>query len=131
MCFYTFFFAIAFFNGFFIGLAKNRKVPNYLLELHAKFYVDVLVYNRDGGGLFNLARLRSEKHTRKNCIRELLYADDSALVSNNLEEVQEITNRFADAAKLFGLKINVSKTEFLFQPAPDTTYPTHPTITVD
>ena len=108
-----------------------RKVPNYLLELHSKFYVDVLVYNRHRGCLFNLARLRSEKHTRKNCIRELLYADDSALVSNNLEEVQEITNRFADAAKLFGLKINVSKTEFLFQPAPDTTYPTHPTITVD
>ena len=61
----------------------------------------------------------------------MLYAVDSALVSNNLEEVQEITNRFADAAKLFGLKINVSKTEFLFQPAPDTTYPTYPTITVD
>ena len=85
----------------------------------------------NGGGLYNLARLRSEKHTRKNCIRELLYANNSALVSNNLEEVQEITNRFADAAKLFGLKINVSKTEFLFQPAPDTTYPTHPTVTVD
>ena len=79
--FSRFLFAIAFFNGIFIGLVKNRKVPNYLLELHANFYVDVLVYNRDGGGLFNLARLRSEKHTRKNCLRELLYADDSALVS--------------------------------------------------
>ena len=62
----------------------------------------------DGGGLFNLSRLKSERHTRKLCIRELLYADDSALVSNSLEEIQEITDKFAEAAKLFGLKINVS-----------------------
>ena len=46
-CGFHVFFAITFFNGFFIGLVKNRKVPNYLLELHANFYVDVLVYNRD------------------------------------------------------------------------------------
>ena len=85
----------------------------------------------DGGGLFNLSRLKSEKHTRKLCIRELLYADDSALVSNSLEEIQEITNKFAEAAKLFGLKINASKTEFLFQPAPEEQYPIHPSVTVN
>ena len=67
----------------------------------------------DGGGLFKLSRLKSEKLSRKLCIRELLYADDSALVSNSLQEIQEITNRFVEAAKSFGLKINISKTEFL------------------
>ena len=43
------FFRDSFFQWIFIGLVKIRKVPNYLLELHAKFYVDVLVYNRDIG----------------------------------------------------------------------------------
>ena len=52
-------------------------------------------------------------------------------MSNSLEEVQEITNRFADAAKLFGLKINISKTEFLFQPAPDKPYSMHPSASVN
>ena len=98
------------------------------INLDAGVYIKTRM---DGGGLFNLSRLKSEKHSRKVCIRELLYADDSALVSNSLEEVQEITNKFAEAAKLFGLRINVSKTEFLFQPAPDGQYPTHPTVTVD
>ena len=98
------------------------------IDLSSGVYIKSRV---DGGGLFNLARLKSERHTRKECIRELLYADDSALVSNNLEEIQEITNRFAEAAKVFGLKMNISKTEFLFQPSPDTHYPTHPSVSVD
>ena len=67
-------------------------------NLNRSVYIKTRV---DGGGLFNLAWSKSEKHTRKTCIRELLHADNSALVSNSLEEVQEITNRFADAAKLF------------------------------
>ena len=85
----------------------------------------------DGGGLSKLSRLKSEKLSRKLCIRELLYADDSALVSNSLQEIQEITNKFAEAAKTFGLKINISKTEFMFQPAPDEHYSIHPSVSVD
>ena len=50
-------------------------------------------------------------------IRELLYADDAAIVAHSLEDVQEISDRFNSAAKDFGLKINIGKTELLYQPA--------------
>ena len=51
------------------------------------------------------------------CIRELLYADDSALVANNAVDMQQIVDHFSSAA-MFGLKINISKTEPLYKPPP-------------
>ena len=65
------------------------------------------------GKLFNLARLRAHTKTLDMCIRELLYADDSALVTNNAVDVQQIVDRFSSAAVMFGLKINISKAELL------------------
>lgn len=78
----------------------------------------VLLRTRIDGKLFNLARLRSHTKTRETCVRELLYADDSALVADNPEEIQRVVDGFASAASLFGLKINISKTELLYQPPP-------------
>ena len=52
------------------------------------------------------------------CIRELLYANDSALVANNAVDMQQIVDRFSSAADMFGVKINISKTEPLYQPPP-------------
>ena len=46
-------------------------------------------------------------------------SDDSALVATNHQDIQEIVDRFSAEATLFGLKINVSKTELLYQPTPD------------
>ena len=60
----------------------------------------------------------TQKHWRCMCIRELLYADDSALVANNAVDMQQIVDRFSSAASMFGLKINISKTELLYQPPP-------------
>jgi len=78
----------------------------------------VYIRTRTDGKLFNLARLRAKTKTREMCIRELLYADDSALVSNDPAEMQNIVDRFSSAADMFGLKINISKTEVLYQPPP-------------
>ena len=78
----------------------------------------VLLRTRMDGKLFNLARLRSHTKTRERCVRELLYADDSAFVADNPEDMQAIVDGFASAANLFGLKINFSKTELLYQPTP-------------
>ena len=64
------------------------------------------------------------------CIRELLYADDSALVANNAVDIQQIVDRFSSAAVLFGLKINISKTKLLYQPPPMSIEPPR-TITVN
>ena len=49
-------------------------------------------------------------------MRELLFADDSSLVAHSAEEMQKIVDAFSDASKKFGLKINIKKTEMLYQP---------------
>ena len=48
-------------------------------------------------------------------MREVLFADDSALVAHSAEEMQKIVDAFSDASKKFGLKINIKKTEVLYQ----------------
>ena len=90
----------------------------------------VFVRTRTDGKLFNLARLRAHTKTLKMCIRELLYADDSALVANNAVDIQQIVDRFSSAAVLFGLKINISKTKLLYQPPPMSIEPPR-TITIN
>ena len=49
-------------------------------------------------------------------MRELLFADDNALVAHSAEEMQKIVDALSDASKKFGLKINTQKTELLYQP---------------
>ena len=44
-------------------------------------------------------------------MRELLFADDSALVAHSAEEMQKIVDAFSDASKTFVLKINIKKTD--------------------
>ena len=53
---------------------------------------------------------------RPRLMRELLFADDTALVAHSAEEMQKIVDAFFDASKKFGLKINIKKTEVLYQP---------------
>ena len=48
----------------------------------------------------------------------------------SLQDIHLITNRFAKAAKKYGLVINIQKTEVMFQPAPGNTY-NDPIVTVD
>ena len=48
-------------------------------------------------------------------MRVLLFADDSALVAHSAEEMQQIVDAFCNASKKFGLKINIKKTEVLYQ----------------
>ena len=42
-------------------------------------------------------------------VRELLLADDSALIAHSAEEIQRIVDAFANASSKFGLKINIKK----------------------
>ena len=60
--------------------------------------------------------LQSEDQTTRILTRELLFADDSALVAHSAEEMQKIVDAFSDVSKKFGLKINIKKTEVLYQP---------------
>ena len=48
--------------------------------------------------------------------RELLFADDSALIAHSAGEIQRIVDEFGNASSKFVLKINIKKTEVMFQP---------------
>ena len=64
------------------------------------------------------AWLCAHTKTLEMCIRKLLYDDDSTLVANNTVDMQQIVDHFSSAADMFGLKINISKTELFYQPPP-------------
>ena len=64
----------------------------------------VFLRTKTDGKLFNLAQISAHTKTQEICIRELLYADDSALVASNATDLQQIVDRFSFAADMFDLK---------------------------
>ena len=73
---------------------------------------------RTSGGLFNHRRFNARTLTRTCIIRDLLFADDAALVATSREGAQRLMDRFSAACKAFGLTISIRKTEVVHQPAP-------------
>ena len=82
------------------------------------------------GSLFNLPRLTAKTETVKKTVLEALFADDCALMAHRESDLQIITNKFAEASRLFGLTISLGKKEILFQPAP-AAVAHQPTISTD
>ena len=78
----------------------------------------VKIQFRTSGGLFNHQRFKAKTRTRTSVIRDLLFADDAALVATSFEEAQQLVNKFSAACKAFGLTISITKTEVVHQPAP-------------
>ena len=76
----------------------------------------VYIQSRQSTGLFNVTHFRAKTKTTRILMRELLFTDDSALVAHSAEEMQKIVDAFSDASKKFDLKINIKKTEVLYQP---------------
>ena len=68
--------------------------------------------------IFNLLRLNSKTRTSKVLIRDLLFADDCALLAHTVDDIQAITNAFARSARRFGLTISMKKTDVIYQPKP-------------
>ena len=89
-----------------------------------------LIRFRTDGNVFNLRRLNSKTRTSKVLIRDLLFADDCALLAHTVDDIQAITNAFARSARRFGLTTSLKKTEEIYQPKPGADY-TAPTITTD
>ncbi|GFS21415.1 RNA-directed DNA polymerase from mobile element jockey-like protein [Elysia marginata] len=74
------------------------------------------------GSLFNLRRFQAHTKTQERLIRDLLFADDAALVAHTEKALQRITSCFAETSSLFGLEVSLKKTEVLHQPAPHDMY---------
>ena len=73
----------------------------------------IYLHTRSDGSLFHLARLKAKTLVRKVLVRELLFADDAALVSHTEEGLQCMLSKFADACKEFGLTISIRKTQVM------------------
>ena len=86
----------------------------------------VFRHTRSDGKLFNIARLRAKTKVTKVLIREMLFADDAAVVSHTEEGLQQLVSRLSHACKEFGLKISLKKTNVMAQ---DAGHP--PTIAID
>ena len=67
--------------------------------------------------MFNLRRLQSRTKIQSQIIRDLLFADDCALLAHTEAEVQELFERFSGAACRFGLSVSLKETEVMLQPA--------------
>ena len=71
---------------------------------------------RSDDRLFNLARLRAKTKVRKDLIRDMLFADDAAVVATHTqEELQSLMDCFSQACKDVGLTISLKKTNVLGQ----------------
>uniref|UniRef100_K7EZU2 Reverse transcriptase domain-containing protein n=1 Tax=Pelodiscus sinensis TaxID=13735 RepID=K7EZU2_PELSI len=86
----------------------------------------IYLRTRSDGKLFNLSRLKAKTKIRETLIRDMIFADDAAVVTHTQEELQSLMSRFSMACKDFGLPISLKKTNVLSQ---DTVTP--PAITVD
>lgn len=104
--------------GIFFSMLLNFAFKDSVEGVH--------LHTRSDGKLLNMARLRAKTKIRTVLIRDMLFADDAALVSHTEEHLQRLMDRFALACKEFGLTISIKKTNVMGQdiPAP-------PSITID
>ena len=87
----------------------------------------VSVQFRTDGNVFNLRRFQSHTKTFQGVVRDLLYANDCALIAHSLDDAQHLFDRFHTAAARFGHTVSLKKTEVMFQPASQST-PAQPVI---
>ena len=91
----------------FFSMMLRQATEN--LDDHEAVYIR---YRLDGS-LFYLRRLQAHTKTFEQLIRDLLFADDAALVAHSESALQCLTSSFAEAAQLFGLEVSLKKTEVL------------------
>lgn len=76
---------------------------------------DVAFHWRCDGSLFNLSRLRAKTRIQHSIARDLLFADDAALVAHSESHLQDMIDRLNNTCKAFSLTISVKKTVILVQ----------------
>ena len=77
---------------------------------------DVSIQTRHNADLFNVAHFKARTKTSQKIVKEMLFADSSALVAHDARSRQWLVDRFSSAANQFSFKINIKNTECLFQP---------------
>ncbi|KAL1447078.1 hypothetical protein WDU94_005521 [Cyamophila willieti] len=88
----------------------NKAKETVLGGINLTYRTDTNMFNRRG--------LKSISKVNTTQIRELMFADDAALIEKTPEKLQSLVSAFADAAKSLGLNVNVQKTEVMFVNCP-------------
>ena len=97
------------------SLLFNIFYAAMLLEAFRDNTAGVDIQYGTDGGMFSLQRLRAKSKVISLLARDLLFADDCALVAHTLEDIQALTDCFAKSASRFGLTISIKKTEVFKQ----------------
>ena len=69
-----------------------------MLEVAFKDTSEGYIQTRKEADLFNVAQFKAKSKTSIKLVREMLYADDSALVAHSVEDMQSLVDKFARAA---------------------------------
>lgn len=99
--------------------------------LHVAFkdiHKGIYIQTRHSADLFNVSHFKAKTLTAKHLVREMLFADDSALVAHTASDIQLLVDRFSKAAAQFSMKINIKKTECLYQPVKLLSPPSEPQV---
>ena len=75
----------------------------------------VYLHTRSDGKLFNLSRLRAKSKVRRIMVRELLFADDAALISHTSSGLDRLMSRLNASCTEFALIISIKKTVVMHQ----------------
>lgn len=86
-----------------------------LLTAFENCNVGVHLHTRKDGKLYNINLLKSKNKRLDLIARELLYADDAALVANSESELQELVSKFGHACHMFSMSVNTKKTVIMVQ----------------
>ena len=57
--------------------------------------IGVKLHTRSDGRLFNPARLKAKRKVKKITVRDLLFADDAALVAHSAQDLQTLLSQHA------------------------------------
>lgn len=68
---------------------------------------------RTDGKLFNLTRLKAHTKVSYDFITEVMYVDDLCFVAESPEDLQQLMEKLTKSCRVFGLKINIIKTEIM------------------
>ena len=65
--------------------------------------------------LFNSIRLKTKQKVKQITVRELLFADDAALVAHSAQDLQTLLSHFLSAYSDYGFTISLKKFKILSQ----------------
>ena len=75
----------------------------------------VYLHTRSDSNLFKPARLKAKRKVRRITIRDMLFADDAAVVAHSEQDLQALMSSFANACDDFRLGICKDQTKILSQ----------------